>query len=550
MSRPALASPQPKVRCAVYTRKSTEEGLEQDYNSLHAQRDACEAYVRSQAGEGWSLASGAYDDGGFSGGTLERPALKRLLADVEAGRVQVIVLYKIDRLTRSLADFSKIVEVLDRAGASFVSVTQAFNTTTSMGRLTLNMLLSFAQFEREVTGERIRDKIAASKRKGLWMGGAPPLGYDPAGRTLKINETEADTVRTLFTRYLELGSVNLLRAELAEGGHLTKRWVLKAGAVRGGVPFDRGGLYYLLSNRIYLGEIPHKGEHHPGLHAPLIARDLFEAVQASLLRNGGDKRRARAGLPERDKAPLTGLLFNDRGQPMSPVTTCKRDGRTYRYYVAAAVQQRRSEDAGSVPRLPAEEVEALVRERAQRLVGADREPAAWTAIRSALRKVEASRRQVRLRLDRAVVEAGGIDPDAVACGLPAGETLELTQDEVIVTVPAQVRSRAGSRVVVGPNGAPATQASTVDLTLLRALIRAESWRRSLLCGEAATLEQLSQAAGVKDGYARRMMRLAFLSPKLKAAILKGQAPTGLTLQKLMTEGVADLWAEQERSAYR
>lgn len=233
------------VRCAIYTRKSTEEGLEQDYNSLHAQRDACAAYVSSQIGEGWTLLPEIYDDGGFSGGNMDRPALKRLMAEIEAGRIDVVVVYKVDRLTRSLPDFSKIVEVLDKAGASFVSVTQAFNTTTSMGRLTLNVLLSFAQFEREVTGERIRDKIAASKKKGLWMGGRPVLGYDPDGRTLKINAKEAPVIRWMFGRYLELRSANRLVQELAARGVVTKRWTTRAGEPRGGLPIERGGAYHL-----------------------------------------------------------------------------------------------------------------------------------------------------------------------------------------------------------------------------------------------------------------------------------------------------------------
>ncbi len=237
--------PNRTIRCAIYTRKSTEEGLEQDYNSLHAQRDACVAYVMSQAGEGWMLLPEIYDDGGFSGGNMDRPALQRLMAEIEAKRVDVVVVYKVDRLTRSLPDFSKIVEVLDRAGASFVSVTQAFNTTTSMGRLTLNVLLSFAQFEREVTGERIRDKIAASKKKGLWMGGRPVLGYDPDGRTLKINAEEAEIVRWMFGRYLQLRSVNRLVDELAQRGSVSKRWMNKAGEPQGGLPIERGGASHI-----------------------------------------------------------------------------------------------------------------------------------------------------------------------------------------------------------------------------------------------------------------------------------------------------------------
>ena len=290
------------IRCAIYTRKSTEQGLEQDYNSLHAQRDACAAYILSQAGEGWSLLPEIYDDGGYSGGTMERPALKRLMADIEAKRIDVVVVYKVDRLTRSLADFSKIVEVLDRTGSSFVSITQAFNTTTSMGRLTLNVLLSFAQFEREVTGERIRDKITASKKKGLWMGGTPLLGYDPDGRTLKINTQEADAVRWMFARYLEVKSVHQMVKDASARGIFAKRWVNRHGVEVGGGPLQRGAIYYLLRNRTYIGEIPHKDESYLGQHEAIISREMFDAVQALLdetrrTRKPGQARPVHTGAP-------------------------------------------------------------------------------------------------------------------------------------------------------------------------------------------------------------------------------------------------------------
>src|ERR1700693_4144758 len=272
----------PVRRCAIYTRKSSEEGLEQDFNSLHAQREACEALIKSQAGEGWRLVKTAYDDGGLSGGTMERPALKRLLADINEGTIDVVVVYKVDRLTRSLAEFAKIVEILDARGVSFVAVTQQFNTTTSMGRLTLNVLLSFAQFEREVTGERIRDKIAASKRKGMWRGGVPPLGYEVRDRRLVVNRPEAVTVKHIYERYLELGSVRLLRNDLKSREIVSKVRVSKNGVRCGGRPFFRGALYELLSNPIYLGEIRHKKERHPGQHQPIVSRELWENVQRRL----------------------------------------------------------------------------------------------------------------------------------------------------------------------------------------------------------------------------------------------------------------------------
>src|ERR1700693_872220 len=271
------------LRCAVYTRKSTEEGLEQAFNSLHAQREACEAFIKSQRHEGWTCLAQGYDDGGLSGATMDRPALQQLLADIQAGKVDVIVCYKVDRLTRSLADFAKVVEVFDARGVSFVAVTQQFNTTTSMGRLTLNVLLSFAQFEREVTGERIRDKIAASKRKGIWMGSLVPLGYEVRDRQLIINEAEATTVRHIFTRYTELGNVRLIKEELDRNGVHSKIRVSKDGVESGGQAFSRGALYTLLRNPIYVGEIRHKGVCYPGQHAPIAGRALWDKVAQLLL---------------------------------------------------------------------------------------------------------------------------------------------------------------------------------------------------------------------------------------------------------------------------
>ncbi|MFM8377670.1 MAG: recombinase family protein, partial [Phenylobacterium sp.] len=352
----------PRLRCAIYTRKSSEEGLDQHFNSLHAQREACEAYVRSQAGEGWSALKATYDDGGFSGGSMDRPALARLLADIGAGRIDVVVVYKVDRLTRSLADFAKIVEAFDARGVSFVSVTQAFNTTSSMGRLTLNVLLSFAQFEREVTGERIRDKIAASKAKGMWMGGTIPLGYsaptDPVTRALVVNEAEAATVRRVFELYLETGSVHRLRERLQAEGVRTAVRMARSGKVRGGQPFGRGGLFHLLRNRIYLGEIPHAGRTFPGAHPALIDPDTFEAVQRQL-----DAHVRRSGAGGRTQAmALTGRLFNAAGEPLSPTSTRGSRGQVYRYYVAASLQRGDKRSRGGARRVPAAALEACVAE--------------------------------------------------------------------------------------------------------------------------------------------------------------------------------------------
>src|SRR5712671_3054322 len=343
-------------RCAIYTRKSSEEGLQQDFNSLQAQREACEAFIKSQASEGWKLIKTAYDDGGMSGGTMERPALQRLLADIGEGLVDVVVVYKVDRLTRSLADFAKMVEIFDTNRVSFVAVTQQFNTTTSMGRLTLNVLLSFAQFEREVTGERIRDKIAASRQKGIWMGGNPPLGYDAQERKLIVNSAEADTVRGIFVLYLELGCVRRLKETVDRRRWTTKCFMTAAGRMQGGRPFSRGHLYRILSNPLYLGRIAHKGQLHPGQHEALIEPETWEAVQAQLAANtAGHRRRVGAMAP----SLLAGLLVDSTGERLTPSHAVK-SGRRYRYYVSRALIAEAGGECKQGWRLPAHDVEDAV----------------------------------------------------------------------------------------------------------------------------------------------------------------------------------------------
>ena len=361
----------PRKRCAIYTRKSTDEGLDQDYNSLEAQRDAGLAFVASQRHEGWMAVPDGYDDGGYSGGNLDRPGLKRLMADIEAGRVDIVVVYKIDRLTRSLTDFAKLVDVLDRNGVSFVSVTQQFNTTTSMGRLTLNILLSFAQFEREVTGERIRDKIAASKAKGMWMGGTPPLGYDVVDRKLLVNEPEADLVRYIFRRYAEHGSAAELVRELAIEGRTTKAWQTQNGQFREGRPIDQQYLFKLLRNRIYLGEIQHKDTSFPGQHEAIIDQDTWDLVHAFVDRR---KQGPREGVTQHP-ALLAGLLHAPDGQLMIHSYTRKKNGRLYRYYVPY-LHKRRNAGATLTPGvtdigpLPAADIEAAVLEQIQQALRA------------------------------------------------------------------------------------------------------------------------------------------------------------------------------------
>jgi site-specific DNA recombinase len=362
MSRPEVKR---KVRCAVYTRKSSEEGLELAFNSLDAQREACAAYIDSQRHEGWLALDDRYDDGGYSGGTLERPALQRLIRDIEAGRVDTVVCYKIDRLSRSLTDFAKLVDVFERNSVTFVSVTQSFCTTTSMGRLTLNILLSFAQFERELAGERIRDKFAASRRKGIFMGGPPPLGYDVRDRRLVLNPAEAELIRRIFRRFLDLGSALLLIRELNTRGHRTKSWTTQAGTFRQGRPFDKGTLYKILRNRTYLGEAVHKGQSYPGEHEPIVDRATWDRVHEVLATNA--KRRgneARARTP----APLRGLMRCIHCSAAMTPSQTRRRGRLYRYYVCLGAS-RRGHDTCPVRSIAASEVEGLVLGQFRRLLG-------------------------------------------------------------------------------------------------------------------------------------------------------------------------------------
>ena len=349
-----MTIPKP-LRCAIYTRKSTEHNLDLAFNSLDAQREACEAYIKSQAHEGWRLLPEHYDDGGLSGASLERPALQLLLTEVREGRVDVIVVYKVDRLTRSLADFAKLVEAFDAHEVSFVSVTQSFNTTSSMGRLTLNVLLSFAQFEREVIGERVRDKIAASKRKGLWVGGPVPLGYRSIAKKLIVVEEEADHVRTIFRRYLALGSIGLLIEDLHRCGVRPRARVGRDGGTINPTRFMVGPLAYLLKNRFYIGEVVYRGEVHPGEQQPIVDKELFEAVQAKLK----DRAVTRKVRQSRSPSFLSGLLFDDRGNLMSPSHANKK-GVRYRYYVSQAVLQNRKDEAGSIARVAAPDIEELV----------------------------------------------------------------------------------------------------------------------------------------------------------------------------------------------
>jgi site-specific DNA recombinase len=396
------------LRSAIYTRVSTDQGLEQDFNSLDAQREASEAYIKSQAHEGWRLIRDHYDDGGYSGGSMDRPALQKLLADVQARRIDVIVVYKVDRLTRSLADFAKLVETFDTHGVSFVSVTQSFNTTTSMGRLTLNVLLSFAQFEREVTGERIRDKIAASKKKGMWMGGVVPLGYRVEGRALHIVEDHAAIVRSLFRRYLEAGSVVRLKQQLdAEDFRIPSR-IDGGGRSTGGGLFSRGHINKILSNPIYIGRIAHKGQIHEGQHPPIVTLDLWDEVQQTLRDHLGAVRTKRTR--QSSDALLAGKLYDDGGRCMSP-TWARKGSKRWRYYVSQAALQGDKSKTASMLRVPAPDVETLVAAALGKL-SPDR-AASQTDIRNLIDRVVISHATIRIHLSEVAdesVSAGAIIP--------------------------------------------------------------------------------------------------------------------------------------------
>ena len=514
-------------RCAIYTRKSSEDGLEQEFNSLDAQREACAAYLKSQASEGWRAIAACYDDGGHSGGSMERPALQRLLADVALGKVDVVIVYKIDRLTRSLADFARMVELFERHTVSFVSVTQAFNTTSSMGRLTLNVLLSFAQFEREVTGERIRDKIAASKAKGMWMGGYPPLGYDlptPGSRALVVNEAEAGTVLTIFSTYLELGSAHALQRWLDDHGIRSKTHLSSAGRTSGGQRFSRGALYRILRNRIYLGRIVHRGVEHDGMHAAIVDAELFAAVQAKIDANA---RRHGARTDHVARAPLRGRLFDADGQPMSPTIAYGKSGKLYRYYVSAPLQQggRRRPGDEAIRRVSADPLERLLREVTDRVV-----PSSSDNPLNALARVEVHARAVHILMPMRHLPS-------VRGRLDGGEHAEpdpVDPSRLRLVLPIRVRFHGGRTVITAgekPTGKP-------DATLVRALRRAHA----MVARDGAGHPVLDAAPDTPRQ--RRLVRLAFLAPDLQGAILAGRQPPHLALADLIDGPVPLLWSEQ------
>ena len=547
------------MRCAVYTRKSTEDGLLQEFNSLDAQYEACAAYALSQRHEGWTVVPERYDDGGFSGGNMQRPGLVRLLADVAAGKVDIILVYKIDRLTRSLADFAKIVDVLDKAEASFVSITQSFNTTTSMGRLTLNMLLSFAQFEREVTGERIRDKIAASKRKGIWMGGPVPLGYEVDNRKLVINEKEAQLVRQIYQRYLELNSVVELADELNRQGHRTKVQQRTSGPHKGGCIFRRGTLYHLLSNRIYLGQMVHKGDYFAGEHPPIIPAELWDAVQDKLRVNAsGTSRRLKSQQP----SLLVGLVFDGEGRAMTPSHATK-PGKRYRYYVT------RSDQLDDVPawRVSAHDLERLVCDRLSDQL-ADQEFLWDLAEGSSAESIQQMLAQAdlaaaTLRSGSATAKHGLIAPMITRIDL-VEEAIDLTVDRIglasaiglvldpdveeksmVLTLPAtRVRHGHQIRLVIPSHQPISIAAATRDEKLVALMAEAHQARQQILANPERSIAAVAADHGRCRTRLGKLAALSCLAPDIVTAIVERRQPSTLTARTMQDIDLPLAWIDQ------
>jgi DNA invertase Pin-like site-specific DNA recombinase len=558
-----------RSRCAIYTRKSTEEGLEQDFNSLDAQREACTAFIQSQKHEGWTVITTEYDDGGYSGGSMERPALRRLLADIEAGRVDVIVVYKVDRLTRALSDFAKLVEIFDRCGVSFVSITQQFNTTTSMGRLTLNILLSFAQFERELIGERVRDKIAASRKKGIWMGGTVPLGYDVKDRKLVVNKAEARTVVDIYRRYLKLKSVRALQAELDAGDIRSKRRVRTDGTERGNQRFSQGALYLLLQNRTYRGEATHKGSAYPGEHAAIVDKPLWDAVQAVLADN-----RVQRATGANTKAPsmLTGLLFDEAGERLTPTWSVKK-GTRYRYYVSTSLVKGDGRIRSTRRRLPAGNLEDVVIERLRKLFfsrgqlldaidGGSPGKGGQGHLLQRARQIADELGQTPDRnkaIVTALVRRVEVGPDGVKIDISQGRLTALLSsdseawandqpidpsDQVLtLTAPFQL-TRVGREMKLLVDNAEDGRAP--DMGLLRVIARAHDVQRRLAENTTITVHDIAREEHVTAAYLYTLLRLRWLAPDITTAVVNGRQPPQLNAKKLMrlTAQLPAGWSEQ------
>jgi DNA invertase Pin-like site-specific DNA recombinase len=550
------------VRCAIYTRKSTEDGLEQEYNSLDAQYDACAAYALSQRHEGWTVLSERYDDGGFSGGNMERPGLKRLMADVETGKVDIILLYKIDRLTRSLSDFARIVDVLDRKGASFVSITQSFNTTTSMGRLTLNMLLSFAQFEREVTGERIRDKIAASKKRGIWMGGTVPLGYDVKDRRLIVNEKEAELVRHIMRRYVDLGSVAVLVDELAAQGYRTKVQNGASGPHKGGCKFQRGTIYHLLSNRIYRGLIVHKGQAYPGEHEAIVPEELWDAVQAAVAS------RSSGGVSKESKTQsslLIGKLFDGLGRPMTP-THSKKGVKRYSYYISRIPNSAQEADE-PLWRITAADIEKLVYDQVHQLFSSQsrihtllsRPNADAQLIQRVLRKADMAAAIIRSgnSVDRASLVTSLIDKvtlyerrlELTLSAIDLSDILEIDENNIqsdAITLSCEVdKVRKGHAIrLVIPAADAVTDQRPRNERLVGLIREAHQTAQIVNDNPGQSLSALASHHGKCRTHMARLIAITCLAPDIVLAIVEGTQPVKLKKSDLLSKELPMCWKKQ------
>ncbi len=550
------------LRCAIYTRKSSEEGLEQDFNSLDAQRESCEAYIKSQRHEGWIVLPETYDDGGFSGGTLERPAMQRLLADIAAGKIDIVLVYKVDRLTRALSDFARIVEVFDGQGVSFVSVTQQFNTTTSMGRLTLNVLLSFAQFEREVTGERIRDKFLASRQRGIWMGGHPPLGYDLKDRKLVVNDRETELVCRIFTGYSETGCIKTLKAKLDSEGAVSKRRTSNAGIAYGGKPFTRGALYKILGNRVYLGEAVHKNKAYPGEHKSIIERALWDSTQQQL--NTSRVTRLN-GTRAKDPSLLSGLIFDGQGRRLTPSHATK-GMRRYRYYVTPSEGRVGDSPELRAWRIPAGDIEELVKRevlnimentaRLDEVLDLDSVPseerlriyqaalaraaalkeAQPTAFRpfltSFVERITVGRDAIHLDIHRDRLEAA-ICREFLADAATENDAQDKTdQPTYSLRIETRLKRCGGETRLVLLGDGQSEMLSQPDPGLIKAVAKAHAWARQLTDGEASSIAEIASREGTSRPHASRLLNLAFLAPDIIEAVLDGRQPPEVNVELL------------------
>jgi site-specific DNA recombinase len=528
-----MKTPVKSVRCAIYTRVSTDHGLDQEFNSLDAQYDAASAYIKSQAHAGWTLIRSRYDDGGYSGGSTDRPDLQRLLDDIRARKIDVIVVYKVDRLTRSLADFAKLVELFDAQGVSFVSVTQQFNTTTSMGRLTLNVLLSFAQFEREVTSERIRDKIAASKRKGLWVGGPLPLGYEMKDGKIAVIEDEAERVRLIYRRYLELGGVNALVRDLRDKDIRTKIRLRATGATHGGIPFERGSLFYLLRNRFYIGEVKYKGEILPGEQPAIMDRQLFDAVQQKLTDQWSHRNHAKS----KSDHLLTGLLFDDAGHRMIP-THATKAGIRYRYYVSLPHLKGESKTAsvGSVSRIPATDIEDIIVKSVNEHLAQHGQPGSSRAHANDRSVIVDQVVRIDVHKDRLVVryKSAGTEEESHST------------DVQLLSIPWQKAPSRKSRQILIPLGVPRNEVRSTRIErrarLVNAIARGRLWLDEIVSGSAANTEQIATRQKCSVRQVNMTMSLAFLAPDLVKAAVEGRLPRGIGVERLR-EAPAE-WSRQ------